>query len=888
MRNDAPRTHRRHRWGADRLTQAGDTVGSYQLIRELGEGPFGVVWQARDARRTPLAIKLLRPSFIQRPAGQAAFTRLLAAIRAHEMIQHDGIARLYGAVQDAEHPAYGMVAEYVDGRLLSDIRMQSGLDAKSLSVVLAWFEQLGEVLAWLHVQGIIHGNLKPNNIKLVRESYGHRIKLLDLPWSAIGLAAPAEGEPSYLAPEQLRGAPPSTYSDQWSLATMLSEVLRAAGGPTGPAQLPPNLSMVLQRAHHPEPAYRYAQLMEFVGALRVVRSELSMPGSGVYGAMHAPYGPYGPGPGGYTPSPFAPPAGPMAGGQMSTGQIPVMPPAGMTPAESSIPGATRVPPNLYASPRPGASGGPATGATGYGPAPSFGNDDDPVFVPTARPLETTLGGSLPETGEHEALNVNVFSGQVPEPVVTDGPKTNDKLGYHAPMFGAPTLPSIPKSEQPKLPKIEQPPPAVTEPLASAKSVPAAPSTSNDQSAVLVETPPPKNERSTPPPVPNRDNEESGSWETHEVGEVGPADAGSGADDTVIPAKIIPGQPAPVFNANKPHSEKNGAAVLPADPATASYVQDATVIPVRPDADPPHGAAAAIIDSLDPADPVEDDAVEAVSADPELEAWAIKSRTDTLPLNAELDEDGGKSSRWWPYVLVAGLLVVAVLGAGARYLQLGGLPLGDNPANAATDDSAGSKATARAANGVREDDPTPKSPAPVEQLRGDPSAALAAGRGNSPTGDRRPGDGDSGGSAGPQGPGAPDADDDASSSPIEDAQVGCDEGDGNACLEVARHYESIKKNQAAQDAAKRACTFGAGAGCLAAGRVMASQPKSAFPLFSKGCELGAADACHEASTLVRAGSGVRRDLSRAARLAKRACDLGRQASCARQVKTSTRT
>ncbi|MEL7370507.1 MAG: protein kinase, partial [Myxococcota bacterium] len=154
------------------MTQAGDTVAGYQLVRAVGEGPFGVVWHAVDANGATLAVKLLKSVFIQRPAGQAAFTRLLATLRLQELLKHDGLARVYGPVQDAAHSAYGMAVEYVEGRLVSEIRMPTTSDqeARSLSVVLAWFEEIGELLALLHSQGIVHGNLKPTNVKLVRET----------------------------------------------------------------------------------------------------------------------------------------------------------------------------------------------------------------------------------------------------------------------------------------------------------------------------------------------------------------------------------------------------------------------------------------------------------------------------------------------------------------------------------------------------------------------------------------------------------------------------------------------------------------------------------------------------------------------------------------------
>ncbi|MEM7674566.1 MAG: protein kinase, partial [Myxococcota bacterium] len=415
------------------MTQAGDTVAGYQLVRVVGEGPFGVLWHAIDANGATLAVKLLKPAFIQRPAGQAAFTRLLATLRLQELVKHDGLARVYGPVQDPAHPAYGMAVEYVEGRLVSEIRMPTASDqeARSLSVVLAWFEELGELLALLHSQGIVHGNLKPTNVKLVRESFGHRIKLLDLPWSSIGLAAPQEGAPSYLAPEQLQGAPPSVYSDQWSLSKMLLDVLSAGRYRGGLAQLPTNLAMTIQRAQQPQPGFRFTQMMELVGALRLVRSELSpsIPGYGGYPG-YGQMSPLGSVPG-LVPSvsppstgPGAPPTGaPVSASSFGASENQSLGANGgakpsVDRAEAPVAGIdVTLPPPTPTIPTLRSPIMPISGLA-RAPRPSR-QEDDPVFVPTARHLETTASGSLPETGEFDKQEM--FADM---PMPTTAPVTN--------------------------------------------------------------------------------------------------------------------------------------------------------------------------------------------------------------------------------------------------------------------------------------------------------------------------------------------------------------------------------------------------------------------------------------------------------------------------------
>lgn len=260
------------------MRQPGTRIGSWQLVRPLGEGPFGVVWLAQDSDRQAVVLKLLREAFVQRHAGQAAFSRLLSSIRIHEQIHHENLVEIYGPVQEPMEQALGLSMQYLEGRMLSAVQLppaaREGKDARSLAVLLGWFEELGNAMAWLHGQGIIHGNLKPSNIILVKHGTGHQVKVLDTAWSAIGLAAPSAGVQSYLAPEQLRGATPTPASDQWSLATMLSQILVGSNRPLTLGALPAVLVLAVQRATQDNPAQRFPRIEDLVGALHAIRHEL--------------------------------------------------------------------------------------------------------------------------------------------------------------------------------------------------------------------------------------------------------------------------------------------------------------------------------------------------------------------------------------------------------------------------------------------------------------------------------------------------------------------------------------------------------------------------------------------------------------------------------------
>ncbi|MCA9556095.1 MAG: protein kinase, partial [Myxococcales bacterium] len=256
----------------------GDHLGSFELLRSLGEGPFGVVWLASDKNGTPAAVKVLKPAFVKRHAGQAAFNRLLASIRTHQQLRHEGLVGVYGPIEDPEQGALGMVTEYVEGRQMSRVRLperaRHGHDPRALATLLRWFEDLADTMAWLHAHDVVHGNLKPTNLMLVRRVDGHQLKILDLPWSAIGLAAPPPGQITYLAPEQVQGGAPTHASDQWSLAMLLYRILTAGDEQAGLAGFPTSLVVALQRASRTAPRERFGDVAQLGAALRATRQEV--------------------------------------------------------------------------------------------------------------------------------------------------------------------------------------------------------------------------------------------------------------------------------------------------------------------------------------------------------------------------------------------------------------------------------------------------------------------------------------------------------------------------------------------------------------------------------------------------------------------------------------
>jgi non-specific serine/threonine protein kinase/serine/threonine-protein kinase len=222
---------------------AGDEIGAWRLVRPLGRGGTGEVWLARreDGRfEQQVAVKLLHHD-----GGDHA--RLLDEQRLLARLQHPGIARLLDAGNLADGRPY-MVMEYVDGLPLLRHCLTHSL---AVDARLALFLRACDAVAFAHRHLVVHGDLKHENI-LVRADGG--VALLDFGIARLLDHPPRGGEPeivhltpAYAAPEQLRGAPPSTQTDVHALGVLLHELL-AGQSPWG--HLAPSAPLaLLQRAH---------------------------------------------------------------------------------------------------------------------------------------------------------------------------------------------------------------------------------------------------------------------------------------------------------------------------------------------------------------------------------------------------------------------------------------------------------------------------------------------------------------------------------------------------------------------------------------------------------------------------------------------------------------
>ena len=189
------------------------------MLGELGHGGMAVVYRARDPRLDrDVAVKVLHPHLARDAESRARFER---EARAAARLRHPGIVEVYEFSDANERESY-MVTELLEGPTLRRFAEQHpGMPAE---VAAAVGIVLCDALACAHAQGVVHRDVKPDNMMLQR---GGRLKLTDF-----GIAHVADaremtatgqmlGSPAHMAPEQVEGTPVDARTDLFAAGTVL-------------------------------------------------------------------------------------------------------------------------------------------------------------------------------------------------------------------------------------------------------------------------------------------------------------------------------------------------------------------------------------------------------------------------------------------------------------------------------------------------------------------------------------------------------------------------------------------------------------------------------------------------------------------------------------------
>jgi eukaryotic-like serine/threonine-protein kinase len=295
----------------ERSERRGETLlGRYRLLERLGAGGFGVVWRARD-ELLDREVALKRIALPSEEDRERAMREALATAR----LAHPAIVALYEACADDD--AFYLISELVDGQTLEQLIAK---DALSYEEILEIGAALSDALRHAHGRGVIHRDVKPNNVLVPAEQGststralpGRAAKLADFGGArlageeALTRAGDVLGTLAYMAPEQSEGLEAGVEADLYSLALVLYEALsgdnpvrgrtpaataKRIGSPIEPLErrrrdLPRELTRAIDAALHPDPARRgtLAELQESLdaafdrGARRKLLSRRRAPG----------------------------------------------------------------------------------------------------------------------------------------------------------------------------------------------------------------------------------------------------------------------------------------------------------------------------------------------------------------------------------------------------------------------------------------------------------------------------------------------------------------------------------------------------------------------------------------------------------------------------------
>ncbi|MBI5368982.1 MAG: protein kinase, partial [Planctomycetes bacterium] len=193
--------------------------GRYTLLAQVGEGGLGTLYRAADPRRgADVAVKLLRPEL----AGPDALAHLRHEFRLLAALDHPGIARVFDFDRDAAGGDWFFTAEFVDGRDL--LAATEALPPERIYPLLA---QACRALDYVHSRGLVHFDVKPENLIVAGAGREARVKLVDFDLAAYAEGRGADsvkGTVHFIAPEVIRRAPVDRRADLYSLGATMYQV----------------------------------------------------------------------------------------------------------------------------------------------------------------------------------------------------------------------------------------------------------------------------------------------------------------------------------------------------------------------------------------------------------------------------------------------------------------------------------------------------------------------------------------------------------------------------------------------------------------------------------------------------------------------------------------
>jgi eukaryotic-like serine/threonine-protein kinase len=298
----------------------GQSINHYTVIEFLGAGGMGEVYLAEDPRLSRrVAIKALPRPFV---SNDDRVRRFEQEARAASALNHPNIVTIHEVGKAGD--AHFIVSEFIDGKTLSERLARSGPMnvGEALDVAL----QVANALEAAHAAGIVHRDVKPDNIMirpdglvkvldfgLAKLSEPERFAVAEIPTVSNSPGrntnlGPLMGTVRYMSPEQARGEPIDARADVWSLGVVLFEMVAGVPPFDGTTRsqviaevldeavprlaahvkdIPPALERIVGKSLSKNPDERYQTSKDFATDLKNLRVQLEHPGSN-HGSVHVP------------------------------------------------------------------------------------------------------------------------------------------------------------------------------------------------------------------------------------------------------------------------------------------------------------------------------------------------------------------------------------------------------------------------------------------------------------------------------------------------------------------------------------------------------------------------------------------------------------------------
>jgi serine/threonine protein kinase len=273
-----------------------ETIGGHRLVRRLGRGGMGDVWEGvKEGDASPVAIKVLRAAaLVHEPTRK----RFLREARTAASVRHPGIVQIFDVGSTEAGTPY-IVMELLEGRPLEALVREHG--ALPWAAAREILLQVADALAFAHSCGVIHRDLKPANVMVAGDLQAPRCTIIDFGLARREVIASGSeslshtgevfGSPPFMSPEQFRGDEVDARSDVYGFGCamfcvltgrrpfegekigelMYQHLFQAAPEPDGmkcPPELRAALASIVLRALRKAPEHRFATMDELAQALR--------------------------------------------------------------------------------------------------------------------------------------------------------------------------------------------------------------------------------------------------------------------------------------------------------------------------------------------------------------------------------------------------------------------------------------------------------------------------------------------------------------------------------------------------------------------------------------------------------------------------------------------